>query len=129
MIRASRKDKSLVVSILSASFVNNNSVNYIIRQDSRKEKRLKHIMAYSFDVCFAFGDVFLSDDRKGCALLLFPEKKRPSVKTIRWDLKLVLQCIGFKNLWKAIDRERKIKARQPAEPFYYLWYIGVDPAW
>jgi ribosomal protein S18 acetylase RimI-like enzyme len=77
----------------------------------------------------AFGDVFLSDDRKACALLLFPEKKRLSVTTIWWDIKLVLQCSGLKNVWKVMRREAKIKALQPGDPFYYLWYIGVDPAW
>jgi ribosomal protein S18 acetylase RimI-like enzyme len=129
MMRAYRNEKALVVAILSASFATNKSVNSILPQNNRKEERLQRLMAYSFDVCLAFGDVFLSDDRKACALLLFPEKKRPSITTIWWDLKLVLQCIGLKNVLKAMRRETEIKARQPREPFYYLWYIGVDPAW
>ncbi len=127
MIRATQDDKELVVKILSASFAENNSANYIIKQDKQKAGRLQRLMAYSFDLSFAYGDVFLSDDRTGCALLLFPEKQKTTARTIWWNLKLVKNCIGIQNLGKAIHRERALKKRQPAGPFYYLWYIGVLP--
>ncbi len=59
MIRATPDDKELVVEILSASFAENNSANYIIKQDKQKAGRLQRLMAYSFDLSFAYGDVFL----------------------------------------------------------------------
>lgn len=54
----------------------NQSINYIILQDGRRAARMQALMQYSFDVCYLFGDVFLSDDRKACALVLYPEKRR-----------------------------------------------------
>jgi ribosomal protein S18 acetylase RimI-like enzyme len=78
-------------------------------------------------MCYLFGDVFLSDDRKGCALILLPEKKKTSLKSILLDLKLIFTSTGLSNVNKAMDRESKIKKLHPPDPMYYLWFIGVNP--
>ena len=70
MIRAEYTDKNLIVDILTKSFNDNQSVNYVIKQDNGRIDRIKNLMKYSFDMCYSFGDVFLSDDKKGCALIL-----------------------------------------------------------
>ena len=128
MIKAKYTDKSLIVNILANSFENNKSVNYIIKQDKKRAGRIKNLMKYSFDMCYFFGDVFLSDDRKGCALILLPDKKKTNLKTIQSDIKLIVSCMGLSNLFKAMDREGKIKKLHPkGELMYYLWFIGVDP--
>jgi GNAT superfamily N-acetyltransferase len=124
MVRAEYKDRKLITNILANSFADNKSVNYIIRQDSKRIERIKRLMEYSFELCYSFGDVFLSDDKKGCALILFPDKK----KSTTWlDIKLIFSVTGLANLKKAIHRELKIKKLQPRELMYYLWFIGVDP--
>ena|ERR1035437_2897454 len=81
MIRAEYNDKNLVVNILAESFDVNQSVNYVIRQDNKKFERIKKLMEYSFDMCYFYGDVFLSDDKKGCALILLPDKKKTNLKS------------------------------------------------
>jgi predicted N-acetyltransferase YhbS len=127
MIKAKYTDKSIVADILAHSFDDNRSVNYIIKQDKKRAKRIKKLMEYSFDMCYSFGDVFLSDDRKACALLLLPDKKKTNLKSILSDIKLIVACIGLSNLIKAMNREAKIKKMHPKELMYYLWFIGVDP--
>ena len=84
-------------------------------------------MAYSFEVCHAFGDVFLSDDKKGCALLLLPEQKRLTPRSVLWNIGLIRSAVGLGNLKKVVERESKIRKLHPKEPIYYLWFIGVDP--
>lgn len=128
MIRAEYKDKDLVTGILASSFRDNKSVNYIIKQDYKRDQRLKSLIEYSFDVCYLFGDVFLSDDKKGCALVALPDKKKTTVKSVLLDIKLIVSCVGFQNVKKTIDREAKIKKLQPKELLYYLWFIGVGCA-
>lgn len=128
MLRARPNDKQLVVDILIRSFVDNKSVNYIIRQDEKREQRLKHLMEYSFDICNLFGDVFVSDDKKGCALVVVPDRKKVTVKTILLDVKMALSVIGLPNIKKAISRESTIKKIHPSVPIYYLWFIGVEPS-
>ena len=83
-------------------------------------------MDYSFEVCYMFGDVFLSDDRKACALILYPDKKKTTFKSVLLDIKLIFSFIGVENIKKALARESKIKQLQPKELMYYLWFIGVD---
>ena len=127
MTKAAYSNKNLVVGILSKSFDDNQSVNYIAKQDSKRTERIRALMDYSFEVCYAFGEVFLSDDKNACALVLFPDQKRTSLKSILLDAKLIFSCVGIGNIQKALSRESKIKNLQPKELMYYLWFIGVDP--
>jgi len=126
MIRAEYNDKNRVVDILTTSFDDNKSVNYIIKQDKKRVKRIKKLMEYSFDMCYFFGDVFLTDDKKGCALILLPDKKKTNLKSILLDIKLIASSMGLSNIKKAMDREAKIKKLHPKGLMYYLWFIGVD---
>jgi len=128
MIRANHKDKELIVDILAKSFDENKSVNYIVKQDSHRTERLRKLMEYSFDVCHLFGEIFLSDDKKGCALIVMPDKKKTTLKSIGLDAKLVTSVIGLSNVKKAMTRESRINKLHPKTPFYYLWFIGVDPS-
>jgi hypothetical protein len=126
MIKATYQDKDRVVDILAESFDDNQSVNYIVKQDKKRNQRIRKLMAYSFDICYLYGEVFLTDDKSGCALILFPDKKKNNLKSIFLDIKLVVSCIGISNIKKAMVRESKIKELQPKKLMYYLWFIGVD---
>jgi Acetyltransferase (GNAT) family len=126
MLRCLYSDKSLVVDILTQSFADNKSVNYIIWKKGNKQQHIKKLMEYSFDLCYLFGDVFLSNDKKACALIIMPDKKKVSIKTIFLDLKLIFSATGLGNLKKAIQRESKIKSIHPPGLLYYLWFIGVE---
>lgn len=127
MIEATYSDKNTVVDILAQSFKDNKSVNYIVKQDAHREQRIKKLMDYSFDVCKSFGRVVLSEKKEACALIVYPDKKKPTLKSIVWDLKLITNCIGITGVSKAMAREGRIKKLQPTEPLYYLWFIGVHP--
>lgn len=127
MKRATYSNKNMIIDILSKSFDTNQSVNYIVKQDDKRQERIRFLMDYSFEICHLFGEVYVSDDRKACALILYPDKKKTSFKSVLLDAKLVFNCIGISNIGKAMDRDSKIKKLQPKERMYYLWFIGVDP--
>jgi ribosomal protein S18 acetylase RimI-like enzyme len=84
-------------------------------------------MEYSFDTCMASGKVVLSEDKKACALISFPDKKKSTIKSTIADIKLILNGVGVGNISKVLDREKKIGANYPDKNIYYLWYIGVIP--
>ncbi|WMJ72378.1 GNAT family N-acetyltransferase [Cytophagaceae bacterium ABcell3] len=128
MVKAAYSDKQLVVDLLSEAFDTNNSVNFIVKQDKKRKERVKHLMAYAFDMCQLFGEVYLSADRKACALMFFPEKKRNTAKSLCLDIKLAFNCIGISNIAKVLKREGNIKKFYPKEHFSYLWFIGVRPS-
>lgn len=76
MIVATYKDKNLIVDILTKSFEDNKSVNYILKQDEKRIDRIRKLMEYSFEICNLFGEIFLSDDKKGCVLIMLSDKKK-----------------------------------------------------
>jgi ribosomal protein S18 acetylase RimI-like enzyme len=125
MIKAGRKDKPLIIDILSDSFDENQSVNYIVTQDEHRKVRIRALMDYSFETCYRFGAVYLSNDKAACALVLYPDQKRFSLATLWLDIKLVFKTIGLFRASKAMSRESAIKSNYPQEPIYYLWFLGV----
>jgi ribosomal protein S18 acetylase RimI-like enzyme len=126
MIKANKRDKDRVVEILCLSFNDNRSVNFIIGEQ-RNNEQIKALMDYSFEQCFLFGDIYLSDDQNACALILYPQKKSFSFKGVWLDIKLIFQAIGVFRIFKAIKREAAIKKLQPKIDMAYLWFIGVIP--
>lgn len=127
MIQASHTDKELILDILCKSFDTNKSVNYVVKQDKDRQKRIKNLMVYSYEICSRFGQIYLSDDKKACALTLFPDKKKISLRTIFLDVKMATSCVGINRLMKILDRDSKIKNSYPKDPILYLWFIGVKP--
>ena len=69
MIQAAYKDKYLIIDILTRSFDTNKSVNYVVKQDKKRESRIRKIMDYSFEACWASGEIFLTSDKKGVVLI------------------------------------------------------------
>lgn len=127
MILATKNDKKHIINILSRSFNTNRSVNYIVRQDNKKEQRIAALMDYSFEICLLFGEVWLSEDRCACALVLYPDRKKLTFWSIFLDIRLIWQAIGLRNIRKAINREIQVKAKQTKNASAYLWFVGVDP--
>lgn len=127
MQEAKSEDKALIINILTESFKDNQSVNYLIPADSRRLNRIRALMDYSYETCKLFGKVYLSDDKKGCALVSFPERKKTTIRSLWLEVKLILNGIGFGNISKAINREKEISKNYPSTPIYYLWFIGVQP--
>lgn len=119
--------KALVVDILSKAFNENKSVNSVVGQDHKREIRISKLIEYSFNVCYNFGEVWVSDDQKACALILHPDKKRILLKTLLWDIKLAISVIGLRRVLNVLKRETLIKSFHPKERFSYLWFIGVIP--
>ncbi|MFI5452197.1 GNAT family N-acetyltransferase [Pedobacter sp. UC225_61] len=125
MIDAKTADKDLVVDILLNTFAENKSVNYIA-PTTFGDRRKRALMEYAFDLCMLFGKVRLSDDRRGCALLVYPDWKRTSWRSFWLDLKLAFG-LGLFYAIRAMRRESKVAARQfSGKNVAYLWFIGVE---
>src|SRR3954469_21310263 len=126
MKKANPSDKPAILAVLTQSFDDNKSVNYVVKQDERRVNRIRRLMEYSYNMCNTFGEVWISHDQQACALILFPDKKRFSFRTLIWDLKLALSVIGLSRVNAVLKREAMIKANHPREPVAYLWFIGVN---
>ncbi|MNK05545.1 hypothetical protein D3C87_234280 [compost metagenome] len=126
-MQSTSNEKQVVTDILCRSFIENKSVNFVVKQDHKREARIKKLMEYSYFQGKEFGRIYLSEDQKTCAIVLIPSRKKTTLKSIWWDLKLVFGCMGISNVKKVLNRESQVKKHHPDFPFFYLWYIGVDP--
>ena len=117
-----------MIEILTTAFQENKSVNFIVKQDKKREKRLRLLIEYSIFYGKSFGKLILNEDKTACAIIVDLEKKKTTFRSIIWDLRLIFGCVGITNVSKILRREKAIKSLLPKEPFLHLWYIGVDPS-
>lgn len=127
MIIQDRTYKDKIVDILSKSFDDNQSINFIVKQDRKRRERIRYLMDYCFEVCMIKGQIFLSEDHSCCALILFPKRKLKLLQIIWLDINLAIRSIGFSRIGRVMKREKLIKENHPKSDFCYLWFIGVDP--
>ena len=125
MRTATENDRERIIEILVTAFEKNLSVNAICMKTGQRQVRITKLMNYAIRMCSTYGKVWITKDRNACALVLFPDQKRFSFRTLYWGLKLVGGVIGLANIWKVIAKEAKIKRHHPKTPFYHLWFIGV----
>lgn len=126
MIKVKREDKNTIISLLTEAFKDNLSVSYIVKQDKYKLKRIQALMDYSFEVCFLYGDIYLSEDHCACGMILFPQHRKMTLFTVWLDIVLIFKATTMGGIFKALKREKQIKKIQPKRDMLYLWFIGVD---
>lgn len=125
---ANKKDKQLVTDILVSAFAKideNNSINFIVKQDSKKLERMHVLMGYLFDRALLFGEVYLSDNEQACVLLKFPHREKTNLKTIFLDINLALKCIGITRVYKVLKRQKIAKRNYPKEKHIRPVILGV----
>lgn len=127
MKKAIPESYAKIVEILTDAFEVNQSVDLILSAHRNTPRRRAALMRYSLEICQDFGEVWLSEDEKACALILYPQLKKITFKSIFLDLKLILQAIGISGIGRALRRESMIKLKRSKKPMCYLWFIGVDP--
>ncbi len=132
MKKASFKNKEKVVAILSATFITEtfpNSINFVVKQDHKREKRIRRLMKYQVNMALTFGDIFLSDNEKSCVLFLDSERKKTNLKTLLWEIELAIWCTGFRNAFRVLKREKILAKYHPKHPFLHLWIMGTSPSY
>lgn len=116
MIRASIEDKNLVVDILVEAFEplkEDNSINFVVKQDSKRKQRMQILMGFLFDKAMRTGAVFLSDNRASCLLVSYSNKDKFTFSGLSGTLKLACKCIGIENVYKVLKRQGIIKRNYP----------------
>lgn len=125
---AQKKDRILVVDILTSSFIDvliPNSINFVVKNDARRKERLRSLMEFQFDIALDLGHIFISDDLKGC--IIYVDKWKFSFRRILLEIRLLFAVIGIDNLFQVLKREKIIKSYHPKEEYIHLWLMGVLP--
>lgn len=128
MIRATEGDDELIVDILSRAFDDEQTLNYSIKQDKRRAKSIRLVMLYSIEVARIFGEIYLSDNRKACTLLIYPEKKKCSPLLAWINLKSIIKLRDVAAAMRYLKYENVVLTKRPKEKHIQIWYLGVFPA-
>ncbi len=116
MIKADFKDRKLVVDILVEAFEpldDDNSINFVVKQDDRRLERMRILMGYLFDKAMDSGEVFLSDNRASCLLINYAHKEQFTLRGLLSMLRLAFKCIGVERVAKVLKRQRMVKRNYP----------------
>ena len=116
MIKATLKDRDHVVGILHSAFepiLEPNSINFVVKQDQHRSKRLRVLMEFLVDDCFDFGEVLLSDQRNACILLKYPNSQKITFRFIKRQLRIAFKCIGLSRVSKILKRQAQVNKNHP----------------
>lgn len=114
--------------ILVSAFLSleeNNSINFVVKQDKKRIMRMQILMEYLFERAIRFGEVYISENNKACILLKLPHKERITFKTILLDIKLAYKCIGIERVFGVLKRQRIANRNYPKEKHIRPVIMGV----
>lgn len=119
------KNYTKINHILTKAFVNNKSVNYVLKQ--KKEKYISRLMDYSLYMGEKFGKILINEEETACAILIDHKKKKTTLGTLIQDIKFACCISGLKNAQKVVKKERITHETLPKNiDFIQLWFFGVD---
>ena len=129
MSNLSRKAyKERFIDILVDSFAGNPAVNDVVKQDSKADQRLRKLAAYSYNFGERRQGNYLSSDENGVAISYVEDMNR--TLSDHWaSFNLILQVSGVQKAKYLLQKEAYRASVRPKEPFYYVWFIGVDASY
>lgn len=126
---AKKKDKELVVDILISAFYDleeGNSMSYFIQGEKNRHYRVKKLLEFLFDKSLRTGDIYLSDNEKGCILIDKSYKNPYSIVVFLKKLKTIFLSIGVSNIPKILKRQKLLDKHHKEKRFAYPTIMGVD---
>lgn len=124
---AVKADKKRVVAIICESFDSNPSVNWVVKNDKKRQKRIKVLAAYAFNVAHRRDGVYISDDNEGVAICYKYNSKKEGFADYIDQAKLAINAVGITRIFKVLKREAYVKRNRPADGnFLYFWFWGIS---
>lgn len=128
MPKATKQDLPIVIEILWKSFKDNPSATWVVKQDKKRDLRLKELCRYAVYYSYDREGVYLSSDRKAAALIYKKNFKREGIKDYLRQIRLINKAIGWDQLFNVLNREAYLNKLRPKNGnFYYFWFLGVAP--
>lgn len=121
--------RDLLVDVLCRAFDRDPHINWIVRQDTRRDDALRQLFRLLLtELMGRDGEVIASTDLKAVAIW-FP----PSAWNLDWLTQARLgmrfaAISGWKNLPGRAYGLNAMESKHPASPHYFLQTIGVDPS-
>ncbi|MBL0279801.1 MAG: hypothetical protein IPQ11_05590 [Bacteroidetes bacterium] len=119
-------DRATVVNIIVAMFKHNPTIQFMVKNDNKTNKRITAIAEYAFDFAVARDGVYISDNNKGVAICYQYNVKSITLKDIGLMIKMVFKAIHISKLFQIFLHDNFIKSQRPVDGnYYYFWFFGV----
>jgi ribosomal protein S18 acetylase RimI-like enzyme len=128
VIRASTGDHPRLVTALARAFETDPVVGWVVRADGKHPEAMLAYFRIALRLFQRHDHVFCTAGREAAALWAPPGKWRLGFWT---ELRLapnIVSITGLGRVARAIRVMHAMETRHPAEPHYYLYSVGVDPA-
>lgn len=126
MKKAVLSDKEKVVKIICESFNANPHVNYILKKDEKRDKRLASLSEYAFYFGMRRDGVYLTDDGQGVSIMFEYNKVKMNLYDYWRQLILIFKCFTVSRAYWVYKVEKQIKLNRASNVnFLYLWFFGV----
>jgi len=124
LILASRKDKKLIISILTEAFQYDPCLNWLI-ENVRNKNKLKLIVDYVVDETLCTGHIYFTNDKKAVVLWKNENQEKFSFQFIKRNLSFLFK-MGIKCVIKNLKMGNVSHTYFPKNSrYYYLYMIGV----
>ena len=126
MRRATKEDRKKVVDIIAESFEQNPSVNWAIKQDKKRSKRLRVLSEYAFNTILRRKGVYLSSDEEGVILFYKENAYKEGLADYIDQVKMAFGAVGLARVPLILRTEAYKKKIRPQDgEFIYCWFYGV----
>jgi len=126
--KATGKDTDALAELLARAFDDDPVINWLVRTDKKRTQGMKRMFYTSISrLCLQHEHVLVTDDLKGGALWYPPEKLGISMLRQLSLAPRMIEAVGWTHLLRLAITLDKLGKNHPAEKYYYLQFIGVDP--
>jgi len=126
MRKATKADRKLVVDIISNSFEDNLSVNWVIKNDRKRMKRISVLAEYAFNTVLRKDGIYVSSDEEGVIMFYKQNAYKETFADYIDQAKLALQAVTLPRVLEVLKRESYKDNIRPSDgEFIYCWFYGV----
>ncbi|MGB4931037.1 MAG: hypothetical protein WBP43_13750 [Chitinophagales bacterium] len=118
-------DRTTVVSLIVTMFKSNPTIQFMVKNDRKVNKRIQAIAEYAFDFAIKRNGVYISDNNKGVAIC-YHYTKNLKISDLFLMAKMVLKAIHISKLLPIFMHDNFVKSQRPSDGNYlYFWFFGV----
>ena len=126
MKKAIKSDRDKVVKIISESFDGNPHINFIIKNDRKRNKRMNAMAQYAFNIGIRRDGIYLTDDEQGVAIVFRRSQFKKSLYEYWLQLCLVFKAFTVLRSSKILKLESLVERnRETGGDYLYIWFLGV----
>ncbi len=118
--RAEPADLDDLHGVLARAFDADAVVNWVIRQDARREWAMAWLFRLTLDLAAPLGHVYATDDRLGVALWTPPGRLGAGQWRQVWRLPGFVRAVGVQRLARVVPAVAALGSKHPKQPHWYL---------